>query len=288
MNRHTARPTVLTDIDAVRARVSTARGAGETVALVPTMGALHDGHLAHVRRARERAGLVVVSIFVNPLQFGENEDLDRYPRTLDADLDALAPLGADAVFAPSPEQMYPAGAPETVVAAGTVGDTFEGAERPGHFDGVLTVVSKLLHIVEPDVATFGRKDAQQLALVRRMVTDLSFRTRIEPIDTVREDDGLAMSSRNQFLRPDERHAAAVIPAALAAAREEAPSGADSALMAARAALATEVLVTPDYVALVDPERFTPVADDHTGEALAILAARVGGVRLLDNALLTLG
>lgn len=288
MSSSLTHPAVHSSIAELRALVSETRATGGAIALVPTMGALHEGHLAHVRRARERAALVIVSIFVNPLQFGEAEDLDRYPRTLDADLAALTPLGADAVFAPSAEEMYPTGPPATTVSAGPVGDTFEGAERPGHFDGVLTVVSKLLHIVEPDLATFGRKDAQQLALVRRMVADLSFRARVEPIETVREADGLAMSSRNRFLSEAERHAASVIPTALSAARESASHGVDGALTAARAALATEELVTPDYVALVDPDRFVPVPDDHEGEALAILAARVGSVRLLDNMALTVG
>ncbi len=281
-------PRILTTIPDIRELVATTRRTGGSVALVPTMGALHEGHLAHAVRARELADLVVVSIFVNPLQFGAGEDLDRYPRTLDADVAALAATGVDAVFAPSAAEMYPSGRPETVVAAGPVGATFEGAVRPGHFDGVLTVVAKLLNVVEPDVVTFGRKDAQQLALVGRMMRDLSFRARIEPIDIVREPDGLAMSSRNRYLSAEERTAAAAIPRALAAAEAAASGGWDAALAAARAALAAEPLVAePDYVDLVDPATFLPVPADFRGEALAILAARVGTPRLLDNRLIRL-
>ena len=282
------RPRVLGTIAEVRAAVAETRAAGGTVALVPTMGALHEGHLDHAARARELADLVIVSIFVNPLQFGANEDLDRYPRTLDADLDALEPFGVDAVFAPDVEEMYPAGRPETIVSAGRVGSMFEGAARPGHFDGVLTVVAKLLNIVEPDLATFGRKDAQQLFLVSRMIRDLSMRTRPVPIETVREADGLAMSSRNRFLSPSERRAAVALPRALEAAASAADRGLDSALAAAQGSLAGDDLVELGYLAFVDPATFLPLPDDHRGAALVLIAARVGSTRLIDNATLRIG
>ena len=282
------RARVLTTIAEVRAAVAATRAAGGTIALVPTMGALHDGHREHAARARELADLVIVSIFVNPLQFGEPADLDRYPRTLDADLDALAPFGVDVVFAPSVDEMYPGGRPETAVTAGRAGGTFEGAARHGHFDGVLTVVAKLLNIVEPDVVTFGRKDAQQLFLVTRMLCDLSGRARVGPIETVREVDGLAMSSRNRFLSDDERRAARVIPLALEAAASAADRGLDAALAAAQSALAGEKHVALGYLAFVDPATFQPLPDDHRGLALVIIAARVGATRLIDNALMRIG
>ena len=187
----------------MREAVAAERAAGRTIAFTPTLGALHDGHLAHVVRAAELADIRVVSIFVNPTQFTQPEDLERYPRTLEADVARLAEHGVDYVFAPDTAQMYPSGPTQVTVRAGDVGGTFEGKSRPGHFDGVLTVVAKLFGIVTPDVATFGQKDAQQLFLVQRMVADLDFAVRIEAIETVREDDGLAMSSRNRFLSPGE-------------------------------------------------------------------------------------
>jgi pantoate--beta-alanine ligase len=262
-------------------------GAGRgRVVLVPTMGALHTGHLAHVRRARELGDTVVVSIFVNPLQFGPTEDLDRYPRTLDADVAALRAAGADAVFAPSAAEMYPDGETGTRVTGGPVTRLFEGASRPGHFDGMLTVVAKLLVIVSPDVATFGRKDAQQLFLVRRMVRDLNLPVRIEPIDIVREADGLALSSRNRYLSAEERSQALALSGALRAAADAAAGGVTAALEAARGELARAALVELDYVTVVDPDTFLPVDDDHRGEALALVAARVGSTRLIDNATIT--
>jgi pantoate--beta-alanine ligase len=282
------RARVLTSIAEVRAAVAATRSSGGTVALVPTMGALHDGHLEHAARASTLADLVIVSIFVNPLQFGAGEDLDRYPRTLDADLDALAPFGVDAVFAPSVDEMYPDGRPETVVSAGRVGGMFEGAARHGHFDGVLTVVAKLLNIVEPDLVTFGQKDAQQLFLVDRMMRDLSVRARIERIETVREPDGLAMSSRNRFLSDGERRAARAIPNALEAAASASDRGLDAAIAAAQSALAGEKHVELGYLACVDPATFLPLPDDHRGPALVIIAARVGTTRLIDNELIRIG
>ncbi|MGY3057298.1 pantoate--beta-alanine ligase [Streptomyces sp. TE3672] len=193
-----------------------------TRAVVMTMGALHEGHATLIRAARAAAGpdgQVVVTVFVNPLQFGEAADLDRYPRTLDADLAVAAAAGADAVFAPSVDEVYPGGEPQVRISAGPMGERLEGASRPGHFDGMLTVVAKLLHLTRPDVAFFGQKDAQQLALIRRMVRDLNFRVEIAGVETVREPDGLALSSRNRFLDAEERHTALALSKALFAARD---------------------------------------------------------------------
>ncbi|MFF4946175.1 MULTISPECIES: pantoate--beta-alanine ligase [Streptomyces] len=198
------------------------RPAGAERAVVMTMGALHDGHATLIRAAREAAGpdgQVVVTVFVNPLQFGEAADLDRYPRTLDADLETAAAAGADAVFAPGVDEVYPGGEPQVRITAGPMGERLEGASRPGHFDGMLTVVAKLLHLTRPDEAFYGQKDAQQLALIRRMVRDLNFGVRITGVPTVRDEDGLALSSRNRFLSPSERHTALALPRALFAAQD---------------------------------------------------------------------
>ncbi|GGU52403.1 pantoate--beta-alanine ligase [Streptomyces cavourensis] len=198
------------------------RPAGAERVVVMTMGALHEGHATLVRAAREAAGpdgQVVVTVFVNPLQFGEAADLDRYPRTLDADLATAADAGADAVFAPGVDEVYPGGEPQVRITAGPMGERLEGASRPGHFDGMLTVVAKLLHLTRPDEALYGQKDAQQLALIRRMVRDLNFPVRITGVPTVRDADGLALSSRNRFLSPQERHTALALSHALFAARD---------------------------------------------------------------------
>ena len=256
-----------------------------SVAFVPTMGALHDGHLALVRRAAELADTVIVSIFVNPLQFGAGEDLDRYPRDLDAD---LAVLPDDVVvFAPPVAELYPDGASGTLVTAGEAGTTFEGATRPGHFDGMLTVVAKLLNIVQPDVVVFGQKYAQQVFLVQRMVRDLNVPVAVDIVETVREDSGLALSSRNRYLDADQHRAALALSRALAAAAAAGGSRA-SALVAAREVLAAEPGVDVDYVELVDPATFVPVPDDYRGPATAIVAARVGTTRLIDNRSVTVG
>ncbi|MFJ2829214.1 pantoate--beta-alanine ligase [Streptomyces sp. NPDC087263] len=199
-----------------------ARVRGGRRAVVMTMGALHEGHATLIRTAREIAGdggEVVVTVFVNPLQFGKGEDLDRYPRTLDADLKIAEEAGADAVFAPSVDEVYPGGEPQVRVSAGAMGELLEGATRPGHFDGVLTVVAKLLHLTRPDVALFGQKDAQQLAMIRRMVRDLNFGVEIVGVPTVREEDGLALSSRNRYLSPQERRTALALSGALFAGRD---------------------------------------------------------------------
>jgi pantoate--beta-alanine ligase len=311
-------------------------------AVAMTMGALHEGHASLVRAARAHvgpAGFVVVTVFVNPLQFGAGEDLDRYPRTLDADLKTAEAAGADAVFAPSVDDVYPGGAPQVRITAGPMGELLEGASRPGHFDGMLTVVAKLLNLTRPDAAFFGQKDAQQLALIRRMVRDLNVPAEIVGVPTVREDDGLALSSRNRYLSEAERRTALALPQALFAARDRlgaqhalraragsgrpaggariaalsalgedraaadahavagaaapaSPCGADAVRDAARAVLDRAARLQPpldlDYLALIDPADFTEVPDEHTGEAVLAVAARVGTTRLIDNIPLTFG
>lgn len=259
-------------------------------AVVMTMGALHDGHLSLVRHARTLAEHVVVTVFVNPLQFGPGEDLDRYPRDLPGDLAALASLLGpdDAVFAPSAQEMYPAGLPAVRVSAGPLGTVLEGAARPGHLDGVLTVVLKLLHRTRPDVAVFGAKDAQQVACVRAMVRDLDLPVQIVEAPTVRETDGLARSSRNAYLAPADRTRALALHRALTAGAAAADAGrpAGEVVAAAHAVLAAAV-DSVDYVALVD-DGFTPVPQDAHGPARLLVAARVAGTRLIDNAAVRLG
>jgi pantoate--beta-alanine ligase len=258
------------------------------VVLVPTMGALHAGHQRLLSAARTLAGprgSVVVSIFVNPLQFGPNEDLDRYPRTLEEDLAMCAREGAQLVFAPSVAEMYPGGRPEVTVDPGPAGRLFEGEFRPGFFGGVLTVVLKLLHLARPAIAVFGQKDAQQLALVRRMVTDLSLDVVIEPVPTVRDADGLATSSRNRYLSAADRAVALALPRALRAGQARAAEGSPDAaavLAAARDVLRAQPALAVDYVALVDPGTFGPVGAHQAGPALMVAAARAGGTRLIDN------
>ena len=237
------------------------------VAVVMTMGALHEGHASLVRRARELADSVVVTIFVNPLQFGAGEDLDRYPRTLEADLALLEAEGADLVFTPTPDVVYPQDA-LVRVSAGPLGEGFEGASRPGHFDGVLTVVLKLMHLTAPDVALFGEKDAQQLACIRRMVDDLDVPVEVVGVPTVREPDGRALSSRNRYLSPEEREAALVLSRALAT-RD---------VTAGRALIQAQEGVDLDYLERVDPRTFEAAPDGD----LLVVAARVGTTRLIDN------
>lgn len=277
------RPTVLSTVSGTRSAL-----AGRTdVVLVPTMGALHEGHLALVEEALELGSTVVVSIFVNPLQFGPTEDLDKYPRDLETDLDRLAELGVPFVFAPSAEEMYPEGAPQTTMKAGKVGGMFEGRSRPGHFDGMLTVVAKLLNIVRPAHVMFGQKDAQQVFLVRRMVADLDFPVTVNVVETVRDDDGLALSSRNRFLDARETRAARALSQALEAAASSADRGIDAVLAAAQGTLMGESLVALDYLTVVHPDTFLPADDGYRGPALVIVAARVGSTRLIDNELIVL-
>ena len=249
------------------------------VALVPTMGALHEGHRSLVRAARERAGSVVVSVFVNPTQFGPGEDYDRYPRTWDADLAALAEEGADLVFHPGVQDVYPGGALGVTVDPGPLGSVLEGAVRPGHFAGVLTVVAKLFGLVRPDLAVFGEKDYQQLTLIRAMARELALGVEVVGVPTVREDDGMALSSRNRYLTPELRGAAAAISAALRAGADAGPLGPDAVLTAARTVLAGAPELTPDYLELTDPD-LGPVPT--AGPARLLVAARAGATRLLDN------
>lgn len=266
-------------------------GTGEALrvarGLVMTMGALHAGHLALVRQARALADQVVVTIFVNPLQFGPGEDLDRYPRDLPGDLALLSGpglLGAgDVVFAPAPEVVYPDGDPVVRVGAGSIGEVYEGATRPGHLDGVLTVVLKMFHLTRPQIALFGQKDVQQLTAVRRMVRDLDVGVEVRGVPTVRDDDGLALSSRNAYLSADDRARALALSRALGAGRRVADDGGSAA--AVRTAV-HDVLddagVATDYVALVDPATYEDVAPDARGDVVVALAARVGATRLIDN------
>ena len=258
------------------------RNEGKTVAFVPTMGSLHAGHQALAVRAREIADYVVLSIFVNPLQFGAGEDFDRYPRDLDQDVQAVSGGLVDVVFAPTVEDVYPAREDSVArLTAGPVGDVFEGASRPGHFDGVVTVVNRLCEMVQPDVVVFGDKDAQQVFLVKEMATALNLPWRVEEVDTVRDQDGVALSSRNRNLSPEERVAASAIPRAL-----EHASGARSvrdALDGAGEVLESEPLIVVDYVALVDPVTFGEVPKEFPGGLVRmIIAARVGNTRLIDT------
>jgi pantoate--beta-alanine ligase len=259
------------------------RAAGRSVGLVPTMGALHDGHLALVERAPALADDVVVSIFVNPLQFDVRADFDRYPRPVDDDLAACSAAGVDAVYAPTAAAMYPEGF-DTRVVPGRLADVLEGVHRPGHFEGVTTVVTKLFTAVRPDLAVFGRKDAQQLALIRRLTTDLDLGVEIVAHPTVREDDGLALSSRNRRLTADDRAAATCLSAGLfAAARLHAAGERRPELLvaAARQPIDAEPRARPEYVELVDETTFEPVHD--VAEAgLLVVAAWFGEIRLIDN------
>ena len=271
----------LRTVGEVRAALHNGHDRDRTVGLVPTMGALHDGHLALIRAAREDCDEVVVSLFVNPAQFNEASDLAAYPRDEARDAALAAEAGADLLFAPAVEEIYPAGF-ATTVSVGGVSAPFEGAHRPGHFDGVATVVTKLLNIVRPDVAYFGRKDAQQLAVIRQLVRDLELGVRIEAVETVREPDGLALSSRNVHLAPDERRRALALKRGLDATAAAATNGGDlaSALAAGEQAM-RELGVEPEYLALVNPDTFVPV-ERLDGDVLIAVAARVGETRLIDN------
>ena len=275
-------------VAACRATLDRARAAGRVVGLVPTMGALHEGHISLITRAREECDVVAVSIFVNPLQFGDPEDIAHYPRTLEHDLEVCAASGADVVFVPSVAEMYPSwpAAPSTTVTVRGVSEAWEGASRPGHFDGVATVVAKLFTIAGPCRAYFGLKDFQQLAVVRRMAHELSLPVEVVGCPIVREDDGLALSSRNVRLSDTERRAATVLSRALAAGRAalagEERSGAAVA-RAMQAAVAAEPLVALDYAVLVEADTLEEVATvTDPGSLRLLIAAQVGPVRLIDN------
>jgi len=263
--------------------LAAARTNGQTIAFVPTMGALHDGHLSLAKIAREEADIVVVSIFVNPKQFGAGEDFDKYPRTLDADVATLGDY-ADIVFAPAVEDIYPADLVVEEQHAGPVGTAFEGAARPGHFDGMLTVVARLFDLVQPDVAIFGQKDAQQLFLVQQLVAAKYPDLEIIGAPIIREASGLAMSSRNRYLNAEQRDIAEILAIALATVSQLIREGipASQALSLGSEMISSEPETKLDYLALVDPQTFAVVGDEHSGPALLIVAAYVGGVRLLDN------
>lgn len=288
-------PTLASTRAELAALLAGARAGGRPVGLVPTMGALHEGHASLIRAARERvagageSGPVVVSIFVNPLQFGAGEDLDRYPRTLDADLEVCAREGVDIVFAPSVEEVYPGGDPQVVVEPGPMAELLEGRTRPGHFRGVLTVVAKLFGLARPDVAVFGQKDYQQLVLVRRMVLDLNMGVEVVGAPTVREADGLALSSRNRYLDAEQRDAATALSRLLRVAQHAAEYGPASALAAARAELRAAQGVDLDYLVVTDPDLGELPPDVPPGtEARILVAARVGTTRLIDNLPLVFG
>jgi pantoate--beta-alanine ligase len=272
-----------------RAELASARaGLSGTVAVVMTMGALHAGHIELVRQARKRADAVIMTIFLNPLQFGPGEDLAKYPRTFDADLQLCIEEGVDLVFAPAPDVMYPDGEPGIRVTAGPLGNLLEGASRPGHFDGVLTVVAKLLHLTRPDLAFFGQKDAQQLLMIRRMVRDLDYTCQIIAVPTVREPDGLALSSRNMHLSAFDREAALALSRALTAGQAVSAEGASAVRRAAREVLIREPLALVDYLVLVHPDTLEDVPEWYRGAAVLLVAARVGTTRLIDNVPLTVG
>ncbi len=266
-----------------------ARGDGKSIGFVPTMGALHEGHLSLIREARRRDDFVVVSVYVNPTQFGASEDLARYPRDIERDAELARSAGCDLFFCPRDEEIYPAGF-STNVEVGGLSALLEGASRPGHFAGVATIVLKLLNLVGPSRAYFGEKDAQQLAVVRKMVRDLDLPVEIVSMPTVRESDGLAMSSRNAYLSEPERALARRIPEALEAARAEIAGGERSPVVVREvvaAALGRESGVRVEYIATVDPETFA-LLPSLRGEILVLIAARVGATRLIDNVRVRVG
>ncbi|MGC2194712.1 MAG: pantoate--beta-alanine ligase [Terriglobales bacterium] len=277
---------ISTTIEDTRASCRAARHAGKRLALVPTMGALHEGHLSLVRAAKALSNFTVVSIFVNPLQFGPTEDLAKYPRTFERDKEMLEKEGLDLIFAPSVAEMYPTTAVTYVNVEG-LSERLDGQSRPGHFRGVTTVVSKLFHIVEPDVAVFGQKDAAQVAILKRMVRDLNMPVEIVVAPIVREPDGLAMSSRNAYLDPQQRKQALVLSRALTHVQEMFQQGERSAgqlISAGHAIFAEEPAVRMDYLSIVDPQSLEPV-DSVSNDALVAVAAYVGSTRLIDNVIL---
>ncbi|MEK1925892.1 MAG: pantoate--beta-alanine ligase [Rhizobium giardinii] len=278
----------ITTIAALRARLADHRRAGKSIGLVPTMGYLHVGHMELVRRARAANDIVVVSLFVNPLQFGVNEDLAKYPRDLARDQAMLVAAGADFLFAPGVPEMYPRPM-ETVVDVPTLGSELEGSVRPGHFAGVATVVTKLFNIVQPDRAYFGEKDFQQLQIIRRMVEDLAQPVEIVGVATVREADGLACSSRNVYLTPAERTAAAIVPKALDEAERLIAGGLTEVAALEKAIadfIASEPLATPEVVAVRDPETLHTVTEIGEKPVLLLLFVRFGSTKLLDNRVFT--
>lgn len=282
----TATPVVASTRDELRA--ARAELTGSDVAVVMTMGALHEGHAELLREARAIAEHVILTIFLNPLQFGPKEDLSRYPRTFDDDMQIATAAGVDIVFAPTPDVIYPDGDPGVRISAGPLGDVLEGKSRPGHFDGMLTVVAKLLHLTGAGRALFGQKDAQQLLLIRRMVRELDFPVEVVSVPTVREPDGLALSSRNTYLTESDREVALCLSRALAAGAEQAAYGPSAIRRAAREILVVEPLALVDYLVLVHPSTLQDVPEWYRGEALLAIAARVGTTRLIDNTPILVG
>jgi len=280
---------VIESAQELRAALAEVRAAGETISFVPTMGALHDGHLSLINLAKSNADFVVVSIFVNPLQFGPMEDFDRYPRTFEADRTLLEARGVEILFAPQVEDIYPNGS-EITQRAGVVGSTFEGASRPGHFDGMLTVVNRLMEIVEPNVVVFGEKDAQQVFLVRKLIGARWPACRFIEGPTIREASGLAMSSRNRFLSEDERIDAEGISSQLTKLKESLEGGqtVSGSIRETSEAIANLGSAKLEYLAVIDPQIFRPVDDTYVGAAKIIVAAKVGDVRLIDTMNVSLG
>jgi len=280
---------ILRTIQDCRSFTAAARRNGRTIGFVPTMGALHEGHLSLMRRARQECGIAVTSIFVNPTQFGPHEDFARYPRDLERDAELCRSVGVDAIFAPQAAEMYPESFATYVVQEDETVRRWEGEIRPGHFRGVLTVVAKLFGIVQPDRAYFGQKDYQQALLVRRMVRDLSLPLAVVVCETVREPDGLAMSSRNQYLDPGSRRQAVCIHRGLRAAEARLAAGERDAARLCdtiRENLVAAGPCTIDYVTVADPDTLAPLAE-LTGPAVALVAVRIGGTRLIDNLILIL-
>jgi len=278
-------------IEELRARLAAARGpvsAGaadadrRTIALVSTIGAIHEGHHDLIALARERADIVVVSIFVNPLRFASAAECAAYPRTLDADLAVLRSLGVDVVFAPEASELLPDGTATTKVTAGDLGLRYEGRARPGYFDGLLTVEAKLFHLVRPDVAVYGRRDRQRVFLVQRMVRDLFFDVEVLEVDTVRGASGLPISTRVGLLDERDLAAASLLPKALEAAAANADRGVDACIAAAQSALMGEPRIRLEYLNVVDPRTFLPVDEAHRGPAIALIAATVADERFIDN------
>jgi pantoate--beta-alanine ligase len=281
---------ILQTIREIRQACATARATAAkpaTLGLVPTMGALHEGHLSLIRAAKEQCNIVVATIFVNPTQFGPNEDFSRYPRTFASDCALLEAEGVDILFAPTVEEIYPTGTSRTFIEVPGISDRLDGLSRPGHFRGVATVVAKLFNIVSPDYAYFGQKDAAQVAVLRAMVQDLNFPVNLIVCPTVRDADGLALSSRNQYLSPEERTQALALSRSLVTATTQATKGLHNAAQL-KSAISQDLQSTPalkiDYVEIVDPTTLEPIADLQTGALIAI-AAWIGKTRLIDNALI---
>jgi pantoate--beta-alanine ligase len=282
---------MISTIDGLRTRLAEARAAapeGARVALISTIGALHDGHIDLVHRAREVAEIVVVSTFVNPLRFANAAEFEAYPRTPDEDEALLESLGVEIVFAPSADELLPNGSYTTKITAGDLGLRYEGRSRPFYFDGLLTVEAKLFHLVRPDVAIYGERDRQRIFLVERMIRDLYFDVEVATVETVRGDDGLPVSTRVGMLEDRDLAAAAKLPLALDAAASNADRGVDACIAAAQSALMGEPRIRLEYLSVVDPGSFLPVDEDHRGPALALIAATVAGHRFIDNAEIYIG